>query len=119
MNRLFYIYVFPTIAFEILAQYLFKKSYTQMDKSNNNIIIGLGLLFYSLSGYFAYKILKYGSLGVVNVVWHVIHFIALFIIGYYIFNERLTRKQVLAITLGLTSLGLLESGSSHSHSHLH
>ena len=85
MDPLFIGYVFIVILFEITAQYLFKKSYMNKDKgSSASVVVTLGVLLYMLTGYFTYKLLKYGSLGIVNVVWHLVHFIALFAVGYYL-----------------------------------
>ena len=80
-------------------------------------MVGIGLLCSFLSGFFAYKLLQYGSLGVVNVIWHILHFIVLFVIGHYLLNEKLTLKNMLAVGLGMLSLALFEIGSDAAHHH--
>ena len=92
------------MCFEISAQVLFKKSYS-VDK-NKRLILMIGILLYSISGFFASKLLAYGSMGMVNVVWHMFHFILLFIVGHFVFGEKYTNKQLFACILGMTSIYL-------------
>ena len=90
---------------EISAQVLFKKYYS-LDKKNILYII-VGVLLYSMSGFFAFKILDYGSMGLINVVWHMLHFIFLFIVGYLVLGEKYTNEQLFACIMGLASIYLL------------
>ena len=122
MNPYFYLFTSFTIFFEIIAQSLFKLIH---NNNNNNKIIKLfsqfkplyfyiAIVCYTLSGYFAYKMLKYEQLIVVNIIWHIIHFIILFIIGFYFFNEKLSNKKLVASFFGLISISLfLLDGHSH------
>lgn len=104
LNPSFFIYVIILMFFEISAQVLFKKSYS-LDK-NKSLILLVGILLYSISGYFAYKLLGYGSMGMVNIVWHMFHFILLFVVGHFVFGEKYTNKQLFACILGMTSIYL-------------
>ncbi len=138
MNPYFYLFTSFTIFFEIIAQSLFKLIHNHNNhnhnnnsntnsniNNNNNKIIKLfsqfkphyfyiAIVCYTLSGYFAYKMLKYEQLIVVNIIWHIIHFIILFIIGFYFFNEKLSNKKLVASFFGLISISLfLLDGHSH------
>lgn len=112
MDLIFFIYIFIIIAFEVTAQYLYKYSYKYINKDN---LVLVGVLFYAISGYFAYKILKYGELGVVNVIWHLIHFLALFFVGYYFLGEKLTTNKIIGSIFGIISLliFMLDGGTHH------
>tara|TARA_B100001093_G_scaffold517946_1_gene601092 strand:- start:1058 stop:1450 length:393 start_codon:yes stop_codon:yes gene_type:complete len=130
MNLFFPIFTFITIFFEITAQYLFKISYKKPDIDNifnrtinlfiNNIlhnkkhnIIIIGIIFYAITGFFVYKLLAFGHLGIINIVWHLIHFIALFFVGYFLLGEKLNIKKIIAISLGLISIILFMSDGFH------
>lgn len=112
MNILFYIFIFLSIISEVLAQYLFKLSY----KLDNYKLVPIGILFYTFTGYFAFSLLKFQSLGVANVIWHLFHFLLLFYIGYFFLGEKLTKLQILASVFGIISL-LLFMLNTHDHIH--
>ena len=44
---------------------------------------------------------NYEQLIVVNIIWHIFHFILLFFIGYFIFKEKLTIKKIIATIFGI------------------
>lgn len=130
MNLLFPLFTFITIFFEIAGQYLFKISYKKPtvdnvinrnvisffngDLNNNrNLIILIGMLSYAITGFFVYKLLAFGHLGIINIVWHLIHFIALFFVGYFLFGEQLNLKKIIAIGLGFISIVMFMSDNFH------
>ena len=109
----FYLYLFLITFFSIVSQYLFKqieKNRVNNDiESNkftniNNIYLGIGLLMYTLLGFSIYKLLPYGSLIVLNIVWHLVYFIVLFAMGYFIYNEKYNFQKISALILGFISL---------------
>ena len=109
-DRLFFVFIFLIISCEMVAQYLFKKP----PFKNKIIIYTVGVILYSIIGILAYQILQYGELMVINIIWHLFHFIILFLIGYFILGEKLSFNQVVACILGLTSLGIfLLEGHHH------
>ena len=120
MDYIFYLYLVLTIIFEISAQYIFKlyHKYTLNKKT-----IGLfysfypyvGIIFYAITGIFAFKLLNYGELGVINIIWHLLHFFSLFFIGYYFLNEKLSSKKIIGSILGLVTLFILLSDIDVSH----
>ena len=130
MNILFFIFTFMTIIFEICGQYLFKVSYKKpsidnvlnknilyfIDKvlyNNKTAIVLIGMILYAITGFFVYKLLAFGHLGIINIVWHLIHFIALFFVGYFLFGEKLNLKKIIAIGLALVSIILFMSDGFH------
>ena len=106
LNISFFIYVIILMFFEISAQVLFKKSYSLDKDKDKGFFLIVGILLYSISGYYASKLLGYGTIGMVNVVWHMFHFLFLFIVGHLVFGENYTNKQLLACILGMTSIYL-------------
>ena len=109
----FYLYLFLITFFSIVSQYLFKqieKNRVNNDiESNkftniNNIYLVIGLLMYTLLGFSIYKLLPYGSLIVLNIVWHLVYFIVLFAMGYFIYNEKYNFQKISALILGFISL---------------
>ena len=100
----FIFYALLLMTFEISGQLLFKKYYSS--NKNKNVIFAAATLMYCISSFFVFKVIKYGSLGLINVVWHAFHFTTIFMIGYFVLGEKYTTKQLLASILGLLSLGL-------------
>jgi len=109
----FYLYLFLITFFSIVSQYLFK----QIEKNRgansveankftniNNLYLGIGLLMYTLLGFSIYKLLSYGSLIVLNIIWHLVYFIVLFIMGYIIYKEKYTFEKIIALVFGFISL---------------
>ena len=123
MKLIFYFLILLLIIIEVSAQYLFKLSYlknsyltNKYNKVNNkvNYYFIIGFILYSISGFFVYKVLEYGDLGVINVIWHLLHFFSLFFVSYYFLGEKLTNKKIIGSIFGIISLFLL-MGESHHH----
>jgi len=124
MKLIFYFLILLLIIIEVSAQYLFKLSYLKnsyltksylTNKYNNvNYYFIFGFILYSISGFFVYKVLEYGDLGVINVIWHLLHFFSLFFVSYYFLGEKLTNKKIIGSIFGIISLFLL-MGESHHH----
>ena len=115
---LFYIFLFLTIFFEIGAQYLFKLIYNKKTKNLGSyfgfdLYILIGIIFYAFTGFFAYKILKYGELGVINIIWHLLHFFFLFLIGYFAFGEKLTFNKKIGSVFGIIALVIFMIDGHH------
>ena len=109
----FYLYLFFITFFSLVSQYLFKQIEKNRATNNvdvnkftniNNIYLGIGLLMYTLLGFSIYKLLPYGSLIVLNIVWHLVYFIVLFAMGYIIYNEKYNFQKISALILGFISL---------------
>ena len=118
IDTFFYVYLFSSIFFEISAQYLFKLIHLKKILNYKQLILFFGIIFYALTGYFAFKLLSYAELGVINIIWHLFHFLILFIIGYLFLNEKLSIKKIIASIIGLISLILFMTdteGGGHVH----
>ena len=123
LNNLFYLYLFFSVFFEIVAQYLYKlvhlnkvpKIFNTQNLITNskNIFIIIGIIFYAFTGYFAFKLLKYGELVIINIIWHLVHFFILFLIGYFLLNEKLNLKKIIACIFGIISLILFLTELKH------
>ena len=109
----FYLYLFLITFFSIVSQYLFKQIEKNRVNSNielnkftniNNFYLGIGLLMYTLLGFTIYKLLPYGSLIVLNIIWHLVYFIVLFLMGYFIYKEKYNFEKIIALILGFISL---------------
>lgn len=121
------IYIFCIITFELTGQFLWKSYYIKdnlnklssnpitklltnpitkllTNLTNKNLLIILGLFFYTLSGIFVFKLLKYGDLTTINIIYHIIYFTGLFLVGYYLLNEKFNIKKLLASCIGLISI---------------
>jgi drug/metabolite transporter (DMT)-like permease len=112
----FYLFLFFSVFFEIGAQYLFKlvhnkkiynNSYLSLFNFTNNkniFLLSIGIIFYALTGFFAFKILKYGELGIINIIWHLLHFFILFFIGYFLLGERLNLNKKIGSIFGIIAI---------------
>ena len=109
----FYLYLFFITFFSLVSQYLFKQIEKNRATNNvdvnkftniNNIYLGIVFLMYTLLGFSIYKLLPYGSLIVLNIVWHLVYFIVLFAMGYFIYNEKYNFQKIGALIFGFISL---------------
>ena len=106
----FYLYLFLITFFSIVSQYLFKlieknRLNSDVEFTNiNNFYLGIGLLMYTLLGFSIYKLLPYGSLIVLNIIWHLVYFIVLFLMGYFIYKEKYNLEKIIALIFGFISL---------------
>jgi drug/metabolite transporter (DMT)-like permease len=104
INYLFFIFIFFIIFCEITAQYLFKKSFITKQSQEFNLFLIVGIILYSIIGFFVFKILDYGEIIIVNIIWHLLHFIILFLIGYFVFKEKLSFKKIIASIIGMIAI---------------
>jgi drug/metabolite transporter (DMT)-like permease len=111
----FYLYLFFITFFSIVSQYLFKQIEKNRLSNNvdlnkftniNNYYLAIGLLMYTLLGFSIYKLLPYGSLVTLNIIWHLVYFIVLFLMGYFIYKEKYTFQKIIALIFGFISLAI-------------
>jgi drug/metabolite transporter (DMT)-like permease len=103
IDNYFYVYLFLITLFSISSQYLFKK--IQKKELPYNYLI-FGLVMYALLGFSIYKLLHYGNILILNIIWHLIYFILLFLMGYFIFQEKINFQKIVALLLGVISLSI-------------
>ena len=107
IDNYFYLYLFLITFFSIFSQYLFKviqKNINNKDNTYNNLYLGLGLVMYTLLGYCIYKLLSYGNILILNIIWHLIYFAVLFLMGYLLFQEKINFQKIVALFFGFISL---------------
>jgi len=107
IDNYFYVYLFSITFFSIFSQYLFKviqKNKNNKNNSYNNLYLGLGLVMYTVLGYCIYKLLSYGNILILNIIWHLIYFAVLFLMGYLLFEEKINFQKIVALVFGFISL---------------
>lgn len=105
MDYAVYIFILLSTISSISAQYLFKLSYKKSDYK----FVPVGIILYALVGFLSFKVLNFLHLGLANVISHLFYFISLFLVGYLFFDEKLTKKQIMASIFGIISLFLFMS----------
>lgn len=101
IDKFFYVYLFLITLFSISSQYLFKK--IQKKELPRTYLI-FGVTMYALLGFVIYKLLHYGNILILNIIWHLIYFILLFLMGYFIFQEKINFQKIVALIFGCISL---------------
>jgi drug/metabolite transporter (DMT)-like permease len=101
IDNYFYLYLFLITMFSIASQYLFKKV---QKKELDQMYLIIGVTLYALLGFVIYKLLHYGNILILNIVWHLIYFIILFLMGVFIFQEKINFEKIIALILGFISL---------------
>jgi hypothetical protein len=114
IDNYFYMYLLLITFSSITSQYIFKKAYAYKHANANananvNLLVILGLTTYTFTGYCIYKVLDYGNLVVLNIIWHLVYFTILFIIGFLIFKEELNYQKIIALVFGVISLSIFMS----------
>jgi len=103
IDKFFYVYLFIITLFSISSQYLFKK--IQKKELPASYLI-FGVTMYALLGFVIYKLLHYGNIIILNIIWHLIYFILLFLMGYFIFQEKINFQKIVALLFGIISLSI-------------
>lgn len=99
--------IFLLTILEFIAQILLKYSI-----KNANYII-FGILCYALVGYVYYIGLKDNKFATMSMAWHIAMTIGTIFVGYIVFNESYSTKEIIGFILGLVSLFLLQDNHHH------
>jgi drug/metabolite transporter (DMT)-like permease len=110
VDSYFYFYLLFITIFSISSQYVFKKIHLIKNNTyNHNFLLVLGLVLYTSTGFCVYNILKYGNIIILNVLWHLVYFIILFLMGYILFKEKITYQKMIALVFGMISVFIFMS----------
>jgi drug/metabolite transporter (DMT)-like permease len=106
---------------EVAAQYMFKKYHMQSSGSVMGIsrayVVYVGVCLYAITGYLTFRMLERMEMSVVNVMWHVLHFLVLFVVGYLFLGEKVTPRKVVGCILGVLALVVLMTGAKEDMVH--
>lgn len=92
------------VATETSAQYFIQKKI----KVNENTYLIIGILLYGMVGAIYYNILKQGKkLAIANTLWNAGTEITVAVLGFLLFKQKLTYKQVAAIIVIVITMNYL------------
>lgn len=94
-------YIILLTILELLAQIVLKLGL------KNNILLYLGVFIYSIVGYVYYLALKENKFATISLSWHLVMTIMTIIIGYFLFEENYSKKEIIGFIFGIISLYLL------------
>ena len=98
-----YVIAFIGTLIESISDIILKEYVT----NKKTLYLLIGLIGYILIGFTFMQLLKFNNLGTANIVWHVMHFMILCVVGIFYYNEKYTLKEIIGIILGLMSFYLL------------
>jgi multidrug transporter EmrE-like cation transporter len=103
-NTQFYLLLVCVIVlFESIAQYHIKQS-----KINNNMFyILIAIASYSIICLLLHKCYDFMGMGITNFVWSVVSIVSILLIGTIIFDEKLTKYDILGVLLAVSGLYLI------------
>lgn len=104
VDAYFYIYLLFITIFSISSQYVFKGIHSIKNNNKHYSLLVLGLALYTLTGICVYNILKYGNIIILNILWHLVYFTILFLMGYFLFKEKINSQKIVALIFGLISI---------------
>lgn len=130
-NFVYVILIIFSVVLEVTAQFILKlkPGLSNLNNHDNKILIVfydylkhinvqdykiiIGVFLYAVLGFVVSRVINYKQLIVYNIIWHLIHFLVLFLVGIYIFNEKLNTKKIVASALGLTAISLFLTDHHH------
>ena len=90
---------------EIVAMTALQK-YVKDNFKMKYLVIGV-IIYGIVIPYMIIKTLNFDGIGTVNLMWNIITTVAMIIIGYYIFNEKISHLHVISLMLGIASIVVL------------
>jgi len=114
-NIIFITLIIISVFLETSAQSIMKNNITKYIQINisKQIRIVLGIFLYALLGLAVSYTINYKQLIEYNIIWHLFHFLVIFLIGIFIFKEKPSNQQIIGITLGIISIIILMSNHHH------
>ena len=94
------------IATETAAQFFLQKNSESKDKTIGYLLAGIGM--YALVGYIYSLILSGGfKLALANSVWNAGSELTVAVVGWLMFNQKLTTKQLFGIVVTIVGLNIM------------
>jgi multidrug transporter EmrE-like cation transporter len=85
---------------------------TSYAKYYNPYYLVIGILIYgAVIPYLVIKSLKFEGIGTVNFLWNIITTVAMIIIGYYVFGDKVSHLHYISFFLGVASIVVLYMAS--------
>ncbi len=76
-------------------------------ENNNMMLLGLGILLYSIDAAMWFYAYKYSKFSTVGIIYSLLIIFASILIGILFFKEKIVLKEIIGICFGLVSLFLL------------
>jgi multidrug transporter EmrE-like cation transporter len=81
---------------------------TAYSKHYNPFYLLIGILIYgAVIPYLIINSLKFDGIGTVNFLWNIITTVAMIVIGYYIFKEKVNQLHYISFFLGIAAIIVL------------
>ena len=101
--KFYFLLIFTIVFFESIAQYHIKKS-----KANHNYLYLLIAMFcYSIVCLLLNRCYDFDGMGMTNFVWSILSIVSMISVGYLVFNESITRYDLLGMALSVMGLYLI------------
>ena len=99
----FYLLIGTIALFDLLAVFFGKIALI----TGRSLYIALCCLSFAIAGYFFALSLKYENVAIVNVLWIALSIILVTLMGHFIFNEQLSRLDILGMAIVMVGVILL------------
>jgi multidrug transporter EmrE-like cation transporter len=81
---------------------------TRYSKSKNILHLLIGMFIYGLIiPFLIIMSVKFEGIGTVNFLWNIITTVAMIVIGYYIFGDKLNHLHLISLLLGISAITVL------------
>ena len=101
--KYYFLLIFSIVFFESIAQYHIKKSKLK----NNYIYLFVAVFSYSIVCLLLDKCYDFNGVGITNFVWSVLSVVSMLIIGIVMFNETITKYDIIGIAMSISGLYLI------------
>lgn len=101
--KYYFLLIFSIVFFESLAQYHIKKSKLK----NNYLYLLVAIFSYSIVCLLLNRCYDFNGVGITNFVWSVLSIVTMLIIGVVVFNENITKYDILGIIMSIGGLYLI------------
>jgi drug/metabolite transporter (DMT)-like permease len=101
-----------TVLAEAIALYCLQRNAkeTQNGSTNHKWLIAGMVLYGTVVSYLLYKMMIYEGVGMVNFLWNIFSTISGFIIGIWLFQEKVNNVQWAGVFLGVLAFALIIFG---------